>query len=164
MSPDKRLIGTWKMLSWRRESVATGEQTDALGPDPVGFVNYGADGRFYAIVVRKDRPPPATIPATPLEKATLFDSMLAYAGTYTLDEEKAVHHVDASWNQSWTGTDQAASTGSTATVFLLPAPKLRTPTPDTKSSTKLSFRGCGRRGSLSSRRQLACRAVPRGPG
>ena len=31
--------------------------------------------------------------------------MLAYAGTYTLDDEKVVHHVDASWNQAWTGTD-----------------------------------------------------------
>jgi hypothetical protein len=36
----------------------------------------------------------------------LFDSMLANAGTYTLDDEKVVHHVDASWNQVWTKTDQ----------------------------------------------------------
>ncbi len=32
--------------------------------------------------------------------------MLAYAGTYTVDDEKAVHHVDAAWNEAWTGTDQ----------------------------------------------------------
>jgi hypothetical protein len=100
------LLGTWKMLAWKREIVATGERIDVLGPDPVGFINYGADGRFYAIVVGRDRAPPAATPATDAEKLTLFDSMLAYAGTYTLDEEKAVHHVDASWNQSWTGTDQ----------------------------------------------------------
>ena len=31
--------------------------------------------------------------------------MFAYAGTYTADGEKVVHHVDVSWNQSWTGTD-----------------------------------------------------------
>ena len=31
--------------------------------------------------------------------------MFAYAGTYTADGEKVVHHVDISWNQSWTGTD-----------------------------------------------------------
>ena len=106
MTTADKLIGTWKMLSWKREIVGTGEQSDALGPEPVGFINYGADGRFYAIVVRKDRAPPATTPLTGAEKSALFDSMLAYAGSYTLDEEKAVHHVDASWNQSWTGTDQ----------------------------------------------------------
>ena len=27
-------------------------------------------------------------------------------GTYVLDNEKVVHHVDASWNEAWTGTDQ----------------------------------------------------------
>jgi hypothetical protein len=69
-------------------------------------INYGPDGRFYAIVVRKGRKAPPILPATEQEKSELFDSMLAYAGSYTLDDEKAVHHVDASWNESWTGTDQ----------------------------------------------------------
>jgi hypothetical protein len=32
--------------------------------------------------------------------------MLAYAGTYTLDDEKLVRHIDASRNQAWTATDQ----------------------------------------------------------
>jgi len=32
--------------------------------------------------------------------------MLAYAGTYTLYDDRVVHHIDASWNQAWTGTDQ----------------------------------------------------------
>jgi hypothetical protein len=40
------------------------------------------------------------------EKVKLLESMSAYAGTYTADGEKVVHHVDTSWNGSWTGTDQ----------------------------------------------------------
>jgi Lipocalin-like domain len=32
--------------------------------------------------------------------------MLAYAGTYTLHDDRVIHHVDASWNQALTGTDQ----------------------------------------------------------
>lgn len=103
---DRRaLLGTWKMVSWQREIQATGERVDALGPDPVGYISYAPDGRFFAIVVRKDRPVPATLPPTDEDKLLLFGSKLAYAGTYTVDEEKAVHHVDASWNQAWTGTD-----------------------------------------------------------
>lgn len=38
------------------------------------------------------------IPASDDEKLRLFNSMLTYAGTYTLDHEKAVHPIDASWN------------------------------------------------------------------
>jgi Lipocalin-like domain len=94
------------MTSWGREIVATGETIGALGPDPVGYINYGPDGRFYAIAVSKERPVPAALPPNDGDKLELFNSMLAYAGTYTVDGEKAVHHVDVSWNQAWTGTDQ----------------------------------------------------------
>jgi hypothetical protein len=31
--------------------------------------------------------------------------MLAYAGTYSLEEDKAVHYVDTSWNHAWPNTD-----------------------------------------------------------
>jgi hypothetical protein len=100
------LLGTWRMVSWQREIVATGDKVDALGADPVGYINYGPDGRFYALVVSRERHRPAKLPPTDVRKVKLFDSMLAYAGTYSANSEKAVHHVDASWNQKWTGTDQ----------------------------------------------------------
>jgi hypothetical protein len=32
--------------------------------------------------------------------------MTAYAGTYTVQGEKVTHHVDISWNEAWTRTDQ----------------------------------------------------------
>lgn len=94
------------MISWKREFTATGETIDALGPDPIGVINYGADGRVYAHVVSRHRPPPASMPPSNDEKIRLFDSMISYTGTYTLDDEKVVHHLDSSWNEAWTGTDQ----------------------------------------------------------
>jgi hypothetical protein len=99
------LLGTWRMVSWVREVVATGERADVLGADPVGYIAYHADGRVMALVVRNERAAPKGSVPTAEEKLALFDSMIAYAGHYTLDDEKVVHHVDASWNQSWTGTD-----------------------------------------------------------
>jgi len=101
----KELIGTWRMLSWKKKMVSSGVIVDAHGPDPVGYINYGADGRVYAIVVSRDRQAPKTLPPTDADKLRLFDSMLAYAGTYTLDDEKVIHHVDVSWNQAFTKTD-----------------------------------------------------------
>src|SRR4029078_8276262 len=84
MREQSRLVVTWRMLTWRREFADTGERIDALGADPVGFVSYGADGRGYAIVVKRDRPFPARLPPSESEKLELFDSMLAYAGTSSL--------------------------------------------------------------------------------
>jgi hypothetical protein len=106
MADTAALIGTWKMVSWKREIIATGERIDALGPNPVGYINYGSDGHFYALVGQSRPATPSKFPPSDDEKIKLFNSMLAYAGTYTVDHEKAVHHVDASWNQTWTGTDQ----------------------------------------------------------
>ena len=60
---------------------------------------------MHAIVVRRDRATPQNLPPTVAEKLRLFDSMLAYAGSHSLEEDKVVHHVDTSWNQAWTNTD-----------------------------------------------------------
>jgi hypothetical protein len=100
------VVGTWRMLSWKREFVETGDQIDSLGPDPIGFVTYTADGRVHAIVVRNDREKPLPTPPSDADKIRLFDSMLAYSGSYELMDDWVVHRPDASWNQIWTGTDQ----------------------------------------------------------
>lgn len=112
------------MVRWQREVLATGHRSDALGPDPIGYVSYGADGRMSAFVVKRDRQPPAGAVPTDEEKLRLFDTMLAYAGTYTLMEDKVIHHLDASWNERWTGTDQVRFyklDGDTLTIDSAPA-------------------------------------------
>ena len=43
------------------------------------------------------------------ERVTLYDTMFAYAGTYSIETDKVVHHVDISWNETWTGTDKLDS-------------------------------------------------------
>ena len=40
------------------------------------------------------------------DRINLHKYMVAYSGRYTVEAEKVVHHVDISWNESWTGTDQ----------------------------------------------------------
>ena len=119
------LLGTWKMTSWKKQSVATGEMTDALGPDPQGFITYTGDGRVSVIVVPKNRTAPAALPPSDPEKVRLFDSMFAYAGTFTLDDEKVVHHLDTTWNQAWSGTDQVRFyklAGNKLSIHGAPAP------------------------------------------
>jgi hypothetical protein len=32
--------------------------------------------------------------------------MFAYSGTYTVNSDRVIHHLDMSWNEVWTGTEQ----------------------------------------------------------
>lgn len=101
-----QILGTWRMLSWKRILVPTGEQTDALGPDPFGYINYAPDGRLMVFVLKSGRPKPKANPPTPEEKVALFDSLFAYVGTYRVESDRVVHALDGSWNELWTGTTQ----------------------------------------------------------
>ena len=100
------VLGTWKLQSYVREVIATGQRYNQFGDNPDGYLGYSPDDRMYAIFVRDDRVAPQDIVPTDEEGVKLLGTMVAYAGTYTLDEEKVVHHIDISWNQAWTGTDQ----------------------------------------------------------
>ena len=101
-----RLLGTWRILSWKRHGIASGEESDALGPDPLGYVNYSPDGRVMVFVLRSGRLRPESNPPSAAEKLALFDSMFAYVGTYEVYEDRVVHTLDGSWNELWTGTTQ----------------------------------------------------------
>jgi hypothetical protein len=100
------LLGTWKLKSYVREVAATGERYNQRGEHPQGYLSYSMDGRMYAIITWDNRINPHDVVPTDEERIKLYGSMVSYAGTYTMDAEKVIHHVDISWNQSWTGTDQ----------------------------------------------------------
>jgi hypothetical protein len=106
MKMDSRIIGTWRIVSVTAEDLETGERREAWGPEPQGYINYAPDGRVMVINVRGDRNRPAGAAPTREEGADLFESMLAYAGTYTVEGDTVTHHIDVSWNETWTGTKQ----------------------------------------------------------
>lgn len=94
------------MVAWKRKVVESGEESDALGPNPFGYINYAPDGRLMVFVLRSGRPRPSSSPPTAQEKAVLFDTMFAYVGTYAVESDRVVHTLDGSWNELWTGTQQ----------------------------------------------------------
>ena len=102
----EHILGTWRMLSWTRRLVESGEESDALGPNPFGYINYAPDGHLMVFVLRSGRPRPATTPPTEREKVALFDTMFAYVGTYVVETDRVVHTLEGSWNELWTGTQQ----------------------------------------------------------
>lgn len=100
-------LGTWKLISYSREEIDTGRKTDLLGVRPSGFLSYGSDCRMNAILIADERKTPLTVPPSDPEKISLYNSMIAYAGTYNIEGNKVHHHVDASWNQVWVGSTQS---------------------------------------------------------
>jgi hypothetical protein len=102
----RQLLGTWKLIAAVREDIPSGAKTDLLGANPVGYINYAPDGRMMVLNVGGERRRPAGASASAAEAEALFRSMTSYAGTYTLDGNEITHHVEVSWNESWTGTKQ----------------------------------------------------------
>ena len=107
LADDKdKLIGTWKLVSAVSEELSTGQKTNIYKGTPIGFITYGADGRVTTIIVDSQRQKPVGATATAAEAEALFRSMAAYAGSYTIKGNQVIHRPDASWNETWTGTEQ----------------------------------------------------------
>ena len=104
-SIQQQILGTWKLVSYVREEIPPGAKSDVMGAHPSGYITYGRDRRMIVIIVGSDRKKPVGPVATPEEAEALIRSMLAYAGTYTVDTEAktVTHHIDVSWDQSRTG-------------------------------------------------------------
>jgi hypothetical protein len=97
-------LGTWKLQSFTTEDLATGQKTDLFGAHPGGFLSYGPDGRMYAILLKEGRKAPTDFVPTDAERIDLYSGFSSYAGTYSIEGDRVSHHIDASWNQAWTGT------------------------------------------------------------
>jgi Lipocalin-like domain len=100
------LIGSWALLSIETEDMQTDKKNNLLGAHPSGYLSYGPDCRMYAILVKESRVSPASLVATDPESIELYRGLISYAGTYAIDGNSIVHHIEASWNQAWTGTTQ----------------------------------------------------------
>jgi Lipocalin-like domain len=122
------LVGTWTLKSARREIVATGETAPLWGEHPGGTLIYTAEGRMTALVLAEGRSTPKGATPTDEEAVALFRGMVAYAGRYTVEPSRVIHHVEQSWDQARTGTDVVRFyrlEGNRLTLTTAPAPNPR---------------------------------------
>ncbi len=96
-------VGAWRLLAFELEIEGRAERAQPMGPCPRGRLVLTPDGFMTGIIVAANRTPGRSDP----ELAALFRSMLAYTGRYRLEGDRFVTVVDASWNEAWTGTEQA---------------------------------------------------------
>ncbi len=59
------------------------------------------------LMIGDNRTAPTTVPPTDAEVTKLYATLSAFDGTYKVEgNNEFVFHVDDTWNQTWTGTDQ----------------------------------------------------------
>ena len=100
------LLGTWRLKKYV-VTTAAGERPTPYGDNPTGYLSYSADGRMQVIVAANGRIAPDGVASLDNDRVSLYDTMFAYAGTYSMEADKIIHHIDISWNETWTGTDQS---------------------------------------------------------
>lgn len=101
---DEEFWGTYKLISATVHYLDNGQTEDAYGKNPTGYINYSKDGRMMVVVafggrLKLDKPETATVD----QRDQLYNTMFAYGGTYTYSGNSIEHHIDVSWNESWTG-------------------------------------------------------------
>ena len=102
------LVGAWRLVSWENQT-ADGPGHYPMGPDPNGYVIYAADGRFSITISQRGRAGFAAgdlLSGTIEEKARAMEGFVAYAGRYSFDGDRVIHHVELSLFPNWVGSDQ----------------------------------------------------------
>ena len=99
------ILGSWRLISWTYRVTATGERRDALGQYPRGSILYTPE-RVMVLLLNNHRKRPLRLPPADDEKIALFDTMFDYSGTHTVEPDRIILHLDMSWNEASTGTEQ----------------------------------------------------------
>jgi hypothetical protein len=97
---EKDLHGTWKMVSQSQKVLDTGEVRAGRGGAPRGYLTFGPDGRMMSVILNEKRPKPASVAKmTDQQRVELFNTMNAYAGTYTLEGSKLTFRFELTHNE-----------------------------------------------------------------
>jgi len=101
------LLGSWRLVTMETR-FNDGRVRYPYGREAVGYILYTAEGRMSATIMAGGRPPFGTDYGGGegrSEKAVAFEGYLSYAGRYTFQSDRVIHHVEASLIPDWVGTD-----------------------------------------------------------
>jgi len=122
-----KLVGTWKLVS-ATSATSAGERSETpFGSGPAGFLTYTSDGRVCAMISYGGRKALSGggLVAPLEEQAEAFKTFFAYAGRYTLNGDKVIHHVEISSVQNYVDKDLVRTVRFQEDRIILVAP----PTP-----------------------------------
>lgn len=101
------LVGSWELVDW---TVSVGDRSRRpWGGRAKGLLTYTEDGRMWAALMATDRPevPTRTLSeASPTIRAAAASGFVTYAGSYSLDGDDVIHHVELSLLPNYVGNDE----------------------------------------------------------
>ena len=109
-SAQQQFVGSWSLVSIHYVE-KDGRKIEPFGPGANGMLYFDAAGRFATQVMAADRPRFASnnrMIGTPEENKAVSQGVVAYFGTYTVDEASHIVtlHIEQSSFPNWNGTDQ----------------------------------------------------------
>lgn len=108
MNQAEQFIGRWNLVAWEQR-YDDGRIQKPMGEQACGFIRYTADGEMIVMISREDRKrfeKGGQWDAPDDEKAMAYNTMLSYAGRFSVDGDTVTHHVDMSLFPNWEGGTQ----------------------------------------------------------
>ena len=127
MTEADKFVGVWRLLSIEYRSDDGAIVESPFGAEPEGMIMYDSLGNMSVQIARKDRPRFSSnerMAGSVEEKASEFESYVAYYGRYRVDERErtVTHEVQQALFPNWSGSKQVR-----AYVFADRKLTLRTP-------------------------------------
>jgi hypothetical protein len=107
MQSSNLLVGTWTLISVELR-LLDGKTLFPWGEEVTGQLIYGADGYMAGSFMKNHR---AAFAASDVMAGSLSEfegamkSYVGYAGAYTVDQNRVIHHAQLSVFPNWSGTD-----------------------------------------------------------
>lgn len=98
-------VGTWRLVSFKVRR----EDGQVVYHPSVGYIMYNEDGYMSVEIMSVDRKRFASEDmgkGTFEEKAEAYSTYFSYCGRYEVNQDKVVHHLEASWYPNYTGEKQ----------------------------------------------------------
>ena len=119
----QKIVGTWKLMSYRVELQASGEFINAMGSHPRGRVIFTGDGWVAFNLEGSDRKPANTEE----DRSSLMKTLVAYVGRYRIEGNQWVTSVETAWAPEWVGTEQRRNVTITGDIAEVVTPWRKMP-------------------------------------
>ena len=104
----KSIIGSWKLVSFEVDDLGGDDGVRyPYGHDVSGVLIYEQHGSMCEIIAANTRPHVSAIDASFMldkEKIAITEHFSAFAGTFKIQGDKIIHHIEVSFHTKWTGT------------------------------------------------------------
>ena len=104
----QNLAGRWELVTFE-QNYDDGRHVYPMGEGPQGIIQYTEDGFMSCMISRPNRENFTTGGqwyASDAEKAGAYNSMMSYAGRYSVADNTVTHFVDLSLFPNWIGGQQ----------------------------------------------------------